>query len=588
MDALHDLAPNRPPPPPPIKTRLNGLNAGGWSSVSHYVSIADQGSPRDSADGLLSPGSSCRSALSPAVLYSPFAASFGGGGVQDRASPREPPSLSAADLNYSDEKPFVPSTKTPQSRSPSPPVVARPVVSRSTSLRPSQIVKMANKPYKDEQEPDVLATTINPYGDDEEDEEEENDDEDDDIPELPPLIIITGATTGLGLAFFEHFSTPPPEEPASSSASIISSATTATTAAKVNVPYDVIGIDKVPWRLPGQGFQWQTKVGTRGQFVQVDTTATAKRLDAWADKWLYASVPVATTALPSSSKATTTTRGVNGGTTTIKNKTKRYPRPISLVIHCAEARGLVPEIEQQQFQQLQKLQQQQHQQSKRKSTTKTPQPPAISLSPAAAETLDVMTADTMRRTYDANVVGTLQLAQTVIPHMQLHAQFSQARGQDLLVDATEAGLLDSTALPSEPPPRLVMLGAGGGSGSGGRGGSGFGAAGTKEAGAEAENGEKRSGTSKMGSIKGNVFGGGYAYRASKAALNAVIKSLSVDIPEVCFATVETGLADLNIKARDEDKIGEVVQQLLPLIGKLGTGDLASGRFVDRYGNTIDW
>ncbi|EAT92366.2 hypothetical protein SNOG_00871 [Parastagonospora nodorum SN15] len=38
-------------------------------------------------------------------------------------------------------------------------------------------------------------------------------------------------------------------------------------------------------------------------------------------------------------------------------------------------------------------------------------------------------------------------------------------------------------------------------------------------------------SSRMGSVASNSSGGGYAYRASKAALNAVVKSLSIDVPE---------------------------------------------------------
>lgn len=38
-------------------------------------------------------------------------------------------------------------------------------------------------------------------------------------------------------------------------------------------------------------------------------------------------------------------------------------------------------------------------------------------------------------------------------------------------------------------------------------------------------------TSKVGSVEDNRSGGGYAYRASKAALNIVNKSLSIDLSE---------------------------------------------------------
>ncbi|KAK5144086.1 hypothetical protein LTR16_012827, partial [Cryomyces antarcticus] len=40
--------------------------------------------------------------------------------------------------------------------------------------------------------------------------------------------------------------------------------------------------------------------------------------------------------------------------------------------------------------------------------------------------------------------------------------------------------------------------------------------------------------SRMGSVGANDDGGAYAYRASKAGLNALVKSFAIDVPDVVF------------------------------------------------------
>lgn len=336
-----------------------------------------------------------------------------------------------------------------------------------------------NEPYRDE----VDETPA---------EEPESESEDEDPPQLPPLIVITGAASGLGLAFFEHFSAAAPAP---------------------GMDYDVLGIDKCPWRLPGKGFLWQTKVGRSGRYVQLDVTASAARLDRWAEAHLYAAVP-----------------GEGG------KRTRRWPRPVSLLIHCTGARGLVPGVP----------------------------------GDAAAGALEVMDAETMRRAYDVNVVGTLQLVQAVLPHLQLHAGWLRER-QDEVTEAfggstewldqlrqqgSRASLQITRPLPPrDPPARIVVMG------------------------------------SIMGSVGANTAGGDYAYRASQAALNAVLKSLSIDVPEVCFANVHPGPVETGlVKGGEEDSIScdESLKELLPLIEKLGDGKLASGCFVDRFGDLIKW
>ncbi len=97
--------------------------------------------------------------------------------------------------------------------------------------------------------------------------------------------------------------------------------------------------------------------------------------------------------------------------------------------------------------------------------------------------------------------------------------------------------------------------------------------------------------SRMGSIGHNITGGGYAYRASKAALNALVKSFSVDVPEACFAIVHPGRVESNLVGagvREDGAITaeESVKDMLQLISRFRRED--SGRFTDRFGDNIEW
>ena len=95
--------------------------------------------------------------------------------------------------------------------------------------------------------------------------------------------------------------------------------------------------------------------------------------------------------------------------------------------------------------------------------------------------------------------------------------------------------------------------------------------------------------SRMGSMGSNTTGRGYAYRASKAAVNAVVKSFSIDAPEVVFAIVHPGRVESGLVAVKEDgaiSAKESVRDMLESIGKLGKEE--SGRFFDRFGNEVLW
>ena len=96
-------------------------------------------------------------------------------------------------------------------------------------------------------------------------------------------------------------------------------------------------------------------------------------------------------------------------------------------------------------------------------------------------------------------------------------------------------------------------------------------------------------SSRMGSVSSNVSGGGYAYRASKAALNAVVKSFSIDVPDVTFlllhpGRVETGLVEW--KEEGAISVEESLGDCLKVIEELKGQD--SGKLVDRFGVEIPW
>lgn len=96
-------------------------------------------------------------------------------------------------------------------------------------------------------------------------------------------------------------------------------------------------------------------------------------------------------------------------------------------------------------------------------------------------------------------------------------------------------------------------------------------------------------SSKMGSMADNGYGNSYIYRSSKAALNAVIKSLSIDLKEQGIISValhpgwvktDMGGADAEITTR------ECVEQLFSNMSSLTIED--SGRFIDIDGSDIPW
>ncbi|NQY51231.1 MAG: SDR family oxidoreductase [Piscirickettsiaceae bacterium] len=96
-------------------------------------------------------------------------------------------------------------------------------------------------------------------------------------------------------------------------------------------------------------------------------------------------------------------------------------------------------------------------------------------------------------------------------------------------------------------------------------------------------------TSRMGSISDNHSGGSYAYRMSKAALNAAGKSLSIDLKPsgISVAILHPGWVRTRMTGyRGAIDTDESVQGLLRLMDKLNLDN--SGTFWHTNGEVLPW
>lgn len=94
-------------------------------------------------------------------------------------------------------------------------------------------------------------------------------------------------------------------------------------------------------------------------------------------------------------------------------------------------------------------------------------------------------------------------------------------------------------------------------------------------------------TSQMGSIEDNKSGGSYAYRASKAALNMLYKSLSIDESWLISLLVHPGWVQTRMGGSGAPlTVDESAKGIWELVEKVRSED--SGRFLNYKGEDLPW
>lgn len=96
-------------------------------------------------------------------------------------------------------------------------------------------------------------------------------------------------------------------------------------------------------------------------------------------------------------------------------------------------------------------------------------------------------------------------------------------------------------------------------------------------------------TSKMGSMADNESGGSYIYRSSKAGLNAVVKSITLDLHQhgICTLLLHPGWAMTDMGGSNAlVSAEESVKGMIELINVINIKD--TGAFKDYQGNNIPW
>ena len=97
-------------------------------------------------------------------------------------------------------------------------------------------------------------------------------------------------------------------------------------------------------------------------------------------------------------------------------------------------------------------------------------------------------------------------------------------------------------------------------------------------------------SSKMGSIADNKKGGSYAYRASKAALNALMKSLAIDLFDKGLTLKLIHPGWVQTRMGGEHGLLTVQDSISGIVSVMDSADfrLNTGAFVDYLGKEVPW
>ena len=96
-------------------------------------------------------------------------------------------------------------------------------------------------------------------------------------------------------------------------------------------------------------------------------------------------------------------------------------------------------------------------------------------------------------------------------------------------------------------------------------------------------------SSKMGSISDNGRGGAYVYRSSKAALNAVVKSLSIDLADAGFSACALHPGWVRTDMGGPNGLIDASTSVAGMLDVITALDAArSGEFLNYDGATIPW
>ena len=105
-------------------------------------------------------------------------------------------------------------------------------------------------------------------------------------------------------------------------------------------------------------------------------------------------------------------------------------------------------------------------------------------------------------------------------------------------------------------------------------------------------------SAKVGSITDNGFGGWYAYRSSKAALNMLVRNLSIELPRRCKpiacvslhpGTTASALSEPFSQSLAKLKVHTASETAANLLDVLdGVGEEDNGRFLSWDGSELPW